>query len=259
MTSNKLESAEQIIPHLFNIHKRRRKNTFPLEIQQHYWQHFLEEHWEDICGANLKKFCQIQKLEGDTLTINTVSSIMANELFMVKNQLIKKINFVLQGMWTIKNLNFYVGGCVAEKKQNKGILPQASSSEKDFGTCSLCGAKLRFAGKICCYCSRKIKEQEKAKIKELLLCEPWLDYTNCTNYIKCDKILFTAIKDELKNYYFEKVRNDIADTHEKLIAVMLLTGKAAAELDENTFNNAVAFLRRKNNVSTRRVGLHGKK
>lgn len=253
MSNGKLESAGQILPHLFNSHKIRNKAVFPKELQQYYWQCFLEERWLDICGNNLSKLCGVKKLEGNILTIETTSSTMSNELYMMKKQLLKKVNFLLQGMWAVKDINFYISGSIKERKnlpvpENRNYLAYEGVSY-----CSRCGAKLSFKGNICCCCERKEKELLKERIKELLRVQPWLDYTNCLNYLECDKILFTTIKENLKNYYFEQVRLDYASENEKLIAVMLLTGKDAIELDEATYNNAIAFLRRKKNVSTRRI------
>lgn len=251
MSKEKLENAGNILPHLFNSHKRRSKAVFPLELQQSYWQHFLEERWRDVCGENLNKLCGIEKLEGEVLIINTQSSTMANELFMIKKQLIKKINFLLQGMWSVKDLKFHTLGEIKQKKLP--IIKDDSPTTKEaYGTCLKCGARLKFKDVLCTYCSREKKLLERRKIKELLLTQPWLDYTNCLNYLKCDKIEFDSIKDSLKSYFFERVSNNFADEHDEIIAVMLLTGKAIAEMDEKDFNNAIAFLRRKKNVSTRR-------
>lgn len=254
MSNGKLESAEQIIPHLFNSHKRRSKAVFPAKLQQNYWQHFIQERWSDICGENLAKLCQVETLEENVLTIATQSSSIANELFMLKKQLIKKINFILQGMWVIKELKFHTQGFVEVKKESSQ-LPEKKISigEENYGNCLRCGARLSFKSIFCCYCSREEKVLQREKIKELLLSQPWLDYADCLNYLKCDKIEFNAIKDSLKNYYFEQVRNDFADENEKFVAVMLLTGKAIAEMDERDFNNALAFLRRNKNVPTRRL------
>lgn len=254
MSNGKLESAEQIIPHLFNSHKRRNKAVFPLELQQNYWQHFIEERWIDICGDNLTKLCRVEKLEGNILIIATQSSSIANELFMLQKQLVKKINFILQGMWTVKELRFHTQGSI-EKKALKSEIdePKVSLGIEKYGNCLRCGARLSFKGVFCCACSYEEKFNKRGKIKELLMNQPWLDYNNCLNYLQCDKIEFNSVKDSLKNYYFELVRNDFAKENEKFIAVMLLTGKPMAEMDEKDFNNAIAFLRRKKDVFTRRL------
>ena len=48
-----------------------------------------------------------------------------------------------------------------------------------------------------------------------------------------------SVKDNLKNHYFRNVALDIADDEEKLIAVMLLTGKSFNEMNEKINNNAL--------------------
>lgn len=112
---------------------------------------------------------------------------------------------------------------------------------------------------MCSVCDREEREHLRQYLAELLRIQPWLTYEDCKAYYKCDRILFTAVKDNLKNYYFERVRLGYADKKDNLLAVLFLTGKQPEALTPALYDNALAYLRRDQSVLAFGSRLHGKK
>lgn len=253
---DKLENAEAIMQRMFDL---KRPNKFiPLEIKKLYVQHLLEVNWEKICGANLSRHCCIHKLEKDTLVICTESSVWSNHLLMMKDLFMQKINAYLLGSMIIKDLKFYSGGVIKRYEARANAMETPDVKEK-VTVCAKCGAPVVAGGELCSVCERDEREALKAKIAELLRLEPWLNYENCLNYYKCDRILFMAVRDQVQNYYFEKVRLGRASANESMMAVMFLTGKKPEQIGDAAYENSLQYLRRDQSVPAFRIGLHGKK
>lgn len=257
MYNENLVPAGEIIRKVFDPRYNSRKCSIAPEVKYMYLQHFLSDRWEEICGSNLAKNCSVLKLEGSVLYVRTASSMLASELYIMKNLFLQKINGYLLGSVIVKDIHFVSGGQI--KKGKKKQQPETAVQKYEYAVCPRCGAKMSAGLNICTVCSREEKEKLKADIAELLRLQPWLSYENCLNYYQCDKILFTAVKDGLKNTYFEKVRLGYADSKDSLMAVMLLTGRSPAELDERAYDNALEYLRRDHSVPASWSRLHGKK
>lgn len=111
---------------------------------------------------------------------------------------------------------------------------------------------------MCSICEREQREELRSKLAELLRIQPWLKYKDCLAYYKCDKILFTAVKENLQSYYFERVRCGFADKKESLLAVMFLLEKQPEDITLALYENALTYLRRDQGVSAFGSRLHGK-
>lgn len=257
MYNENLVQTGEIIRKIFDPRCDSRKCHIAPAVKYRYLQHFLAERWEEICGANLARSCSVYKLEGSSLYVRTASSLLANELYMMKNLFLQKVNGYLLGRVIVRDIHFVSGGQIrkAEKKQRA----EAAEPERKYAVCPRCGARMDAELKICTACSREEKEKLKAEIAELLRIQPWITYENCLNYYQCDKILFTAVKDSLKNTYYERVRLGHASGKDSLMAVLLLTGRQPDELDERTYNNALEYLRRDHSVPASWSRLYGKK
>lgn len=254
----KLEVAEDVVKRLFD--PKRQNKYISQEAKKLYIQHILEANWEKICGPNLCSRCCIHKLEKNTLIIRTESSVWANHLLMMKDLFLQKINAYLLGSLVIKDLKFYSGGVIKRyEAKAQQIADIKQDEQKEVAICSRCGAQILTGGRLCNVCDREEREELKGKIAELLRLEPWLNYENCLKYYKCDKILFTAVRDQVQNSFFEKVRLGRASENDCLMAVMFLTGKRPDEIDDKAYANTLEYLRRDQSVPAFRVGLHGKK
>lgn len=251
-----LTSADAIIKHLFDP---RYPNKFiPLQGKYLYLQYYLQVHWVDICGSNLAKRCSVEKLTGEELYIRTANSLLANELFMMQSLFLQKINAYLLGALIIKRLFFHTGSYY-RKVEHAQRLQEEKPLVFEYTICPKCGARMTKGLRICSVCDREERNQLRQYLAELLRIQPWLTYDDCKAYYKCDKILFTAVKDNLKNYYFEKVRLGYADKKESLLAVLFLTEKQPEQLTQAMYENALAYLRRDQSVLAFGSRLYGKK
>lgn len=258
----KLEQTNSILKNIFDPRKKtfnvfvqpgekQVKKEFPLEVKVRYIEYYLEKHWQEIVGENLVKNCAVSKLQGNTLLIKTKSSLFANELFMMKKLLLQKINKALDGRMRVVDLKFHTGKIdlnYSNEEVIKDVEPVLSIIK-----CPVCGAKMLSDNKLCNVCERNERKKLHESIVELLKIQPWLNFKDCQQYIKCDRIAFLDAKEALENFYFEKVRLGYAEEIDNCMAVMLLTGKNALEIDEKTFNNSLEFLRRKQDVLTSRI------
>ena len=103
------------------------------------------------------------------------------------------------------------------------------------------------------------RASRRFEVSKALRIQPWLKYEDCLAYYKCDKILFTAVKENLQSYYFERVRCGFADKKESLLAVMFLLEKQPEDITLALYENALTYLRRDQGVSAFGSRLHGKK
>ena len=257
--ADKLEGSDEIIRRLFD--PRYNYKNIPLSAKHRYLQHYLEEKWPEICGANLAKSCWPEKIEGSDLYIRTVNSLLANELYMMQSLFLQKVNSFLLGRTIIKKLYFRTGGAIRrEQKELAKRKAAAIEAEKPvYVPCPVCGRNMEQGLTMCSVCGRQRREEERQKIAELLRVEPWLTYENCLKYYKCDKISFIGVKDNLQNFYFERVRQGYADKKECLMAVLFLTGREPQHIDEKLYNNALEYLRRDQSVSAFGSRLYSKK
>ena len=111
--------------------------------------------------------------------------------------------------------------------------------------CSKCGAVINGSGNLCNVCARYEREKQHDAVVKFLLTEPWSDYENCKKTLNCDKILYDSVKNNLKQHYYAKVANNTATTADEMLAVMLKIGKTPALIDDKTYQNVLANLRRK--------------
>ena len=262
-----MEQPEKIFQNLFiegYILREKGKSTgkqvtFP-KAKEKYAEYLLQKNWQEICGEHLAKYCCVQKIEGNSLVVSVANSLLANELFMMKALFLKKINSKLAGYANIKKVNFQVSSKIKNQLQD---FKDDEAEKEELITynkpCAKCGVIVQSNNNLCDVCTREEKNILKYKISELLKVQPWLKFEECQTYYKCDRLLFNAVKDNLQNIYFEKVRLNSADEFDCQMAVMFLTGKGPEEIDEKIYENSLAYLRRNKSVLTSGIRLHGKK
>jgi len=262
-----MEQPEKIFQNLFTegyIIREKGKSTgkqvtFP-KAKEKYAEYLLQKNWQEICGEHLAKYCCVQKIEGNSLVVSVANSLLANELFMMKALFLKKINSKLTGYANIKKVNFQVSSKIKKQLQDfKDIEAEKEELITYNKPCTKCGVIVQSNNDLCDVCTREEKNILKYKISELLKVQPWLKFEECQTYYKCDRLLFNAVKDNLQNIYFEKVRLNSADEFDCQMAVMFLTGKGPEEIDEKIYENSLAYLRRNRSVLTSGIRLHGKK
>lgn len=258
MYAENLEAAEEVIRRLFDPRRTYKKAYISPEIKLAYLQHYLESRWTEIVGENLARSCAIEKISGSELYVRTANSMLANELYMMQQLFLQKINSFLLGRVLIKKVYFHTGSFF-RKKQQKEKQAEPPAPPAEYTKCPVCGAQMRKGLDMCSVCEREQREELRSKLAELLRIQPWLKYEDCLAYYKCDKILFTAVKENLQSYYFERVRCGFADKKESLLAVMFLLEKQPEDITLALYENALTYLRRDQGVSAFGSRLHGKK
>ncbi len=261
----KLEQTEDILRRLFDPHekgfdvyvtaaKKQVHQTVPKEVKLKFWEHYLDLHWQEICGENLASCCCIEELTEELLCIRTNSSILANELYMMKSLLLRKINSQLEGKYKITELKFITGSIkIPSASDSEDTADDVTVKQAYTALCPICHARIRADRTICSVCERELQNKEYEAIVELLKQEPWLTYEEASKEKKLDRILFERAKDRLKNYYFEKVRQNYSDSIEEYMAVMLLTGKNINQLNDSIVTSSLEYLRRNKDVFASRI------
>ncbi len=255
---NNIKLPGEIINTLFTSGSKEEKSK-SVFVKQKYAEYLLNRNWVEICGERLAKYCCVHKIEGNELVIHTANSILANELFMMKDLLLQKINNFLPDKMVIKKISFQASSKIKQYEKPEASDEAVNEVKKYTKPCAKCGVIVQSDNALCDVCTREEKEVLKFKLAELLKVQPWLKYEDCGKYFSCDRILFNAVKDSLQNTYFERVRLDMADEFDCHMAVMFLTGKSPDEIDDKMFENSLAYLRRNQNVSTPWFRLYGKK
>lgn len=259
MYTDKLEPADEVIQRLFDPRYSYKSVHIPKEVKVAYLQHFLESRWTEIVGENLARSCSIEKIDGSDLYICTTNSMLANELYMMQQLFLQKINAYLLGRLVIKKAYFHTGSYINRRNKQQKAEAEVITPSIEYTQCPICGSRMQKGLAMCSICERSQREELRQKLAELLRIQPWLSYENCLAYYKCDKILFTAVKDVLKNYYFERVRCGFANKKESLLAVLFLWEKSPEEITPAMYSNAIEYLRRDQSVSAFGSRLHGKK
>lgn len=244
MRYDKLEAADEVLKRLFDPRYSYKKAYIPLELKYAYLQHYLEAKWMEIVGANLARSCSIEKIVGNELYIRTASSLLANELYMMQALFLQKINAFLLGRLIIKKVYFHTGGFIRRQQAKKQAEEQAQLPKPEYTKCPRCGARMEKGPAMCSICEREERDRLRGNITELLRIQPWLSYEECQVFYKCDRILFNAVRDGLKSYYFEKVRQGFATKKDELMAVLFLSEKQPEEITTKIYENTLAYLRK---------------
>lgn len=244
MRYDKLEAAQEVVKRLFDPRYSYKKAYIPLEIKYAYLQHVLEARWPEIVGANLARSCSIEKIVGNELYIRTASSLLANELYMMQALFLQKINAFLLGRIVIKKVYFHTGGFIRRQKAREKAQELAAQPVIAYTKCPKCGARMEKGLTMCSICEREERNKLRSNITELLRIQPWLSYAECQAFYKCSPMLFNSVRDGLKGYYYEKVRQGYATKKDELMAVLFLTEKQPEEITTALYENSLAYLRK---------------
>lgn len=139
-------------------------------------------------------------------------------------------------------------------KKRKNAIKAAFSQN-----CKNCGVPIIGEENYCPVCQRERKEQIYQKTAEILNTAPWLSYEECINFVNCDKMLFSEIRDRLKMKTYQKLKDEDCDSNTKIFATLLELGIEPKKLTEEIIEETTEKLRRDMNVSTFRRGLRSEK
>ena len=110
--------------------------------------------------------------------------------------------------------------------------------------CPVCGAYLKNKEKICYSCERKRQKELENIIWEKIDKEPWIKWYDLQKIIPCSESDFNMIKNDIKMYYFEKIRLKTANAEEEKMGVQLKAGKPLSLIKEKEFDNILRFLQK---------------
>lgn len=110
--------------------------------------------------------------------------------------------------------------------------------------CSVCGSFLKNNETICYACEIKMKQELEYKLWNHILKEPWIQWYDLQKAVKCSETDFTMIKNDIKNYYFEKIRTKTADSQEVKLGIQLKAEKPLALISEKEYENILKFLQK---------------
>lgn len=155
-----------------------------------------------------------------------------------KKQIIEKL-----GKINDSNLKRTFYKIMENDKKRKTALYKISAKK-----CHECGVPIPKTEVLCTACLRKQKLKLSEKLIELIYAAPWLSYDECINYVKCDKILFDEVKNDIKFKIYQKVADGHADHNDNVRAALIYSGVAPENLDDERIEEIVKRLRRKKSV-----------
>ena len=110
--------------------------------------------------------------------------------------------------------------------------------------CPVCGSFLKNNETICYACEIKMKQELEYKLWNHILKEPWIQWYDLQKAVKCSETDFTMIKNDIKNFYFEKIRTKTADSQEIKLGIQLKAEKPLALISEKEYENILKFLQK---------------
>ena len=110
--------------------------------------------------------------------------------------------------------------------------------------CPVCGSFLKNNETICYACEIKMKQELEYKLWSHILKEPWIQWYDLQKAVKCSETDFNMIKNDIKNYYFEKIRTKTADNQEVKLGIQLKAEKPLALISEKEYENILKFLQK---------------
>lgn len=110
--------------------------------------------------------------------------------------------------------------------------------------CPVCGSFLKNNETICYACEIKMKQELEYKLWNHILKEPWIQWYDLQKAVKCSETDFTMIKNDIKNYFFEKIRTKTADSQEIKLGIQLKAEKPLVLISEKEYENILKFLQK---------------
>ncbi len=260
------------------------------ENQNKYHIYKIKQEWKNLIGNSPADNCYPVKIERRVLFLNVNNSVWANQLMMLKNTIIKRVNECV-GCEAIKDVRFTIVSKNIKKsnfteqkeikikqeeyeslsseelaniKNSLNDIEDEKLREKFFQVkvkqeqrkkylekkknkkCKICGTFLfEDEDETCLNCLREEKEEIKGEIFNFLKKEPWINFKALQKKFKCDKMLYDVVKENMKAYYFEKIKYKECSKEEQDYAVSLKLEKPLEEVTATEYENVLKHLRKK--------------
>ncbi len=131
---------------------------------------------------------------------------------------------------------------ISVEEKRLGLVKLAN--EGKIKKCIVCGQYLKNNEDICYICERKRIRELEHKIWEHVHREPWIRWYDLNKVLKCTEEEFKYIKNDIKMYYFEKIRLNTASEQEEKLGVQLKAEKPLALITEKEYINILKFLKK---------------
>ena len=118
------------------------------------------------------------------------------------------------------------------------------ASEGKIKKCPVCGEYLKNNEDICYLCERKRIQELEHKIWNHVHREPWIKWYDLNKVVKCSEEEFRIIKNDIKMFYFEKIRLNTASEQEEKLGVQLKAEKPLALIKDKEYVNILKFLKK---------------
>lgn len=206
-------------------------------IKRQFLLHKIRVAWPEIAGK-LSEHCQPLRIDGKRLVIVADNAPLTNQLFMVKTNLLQKVNAKLAGEYVFLDMSFVSGSLL----KNESVIEEEQEEEiYTLVACPKCGGKMESWRKLCFDCDREEQQQREQKLRQQLKATPWLKFEEI-KIEGLDKLTFYRIRDVLADYYFERVRLKTATEQDQLQAVLLYTKKLPEEISNDEYKMTLAIL-----------------
>ncbi|MDO4935230.1 MAG: DUF721 domain-containing protein [Phascolarctobacterium sp.] len=205
-------------------------------IGKQYLLYYLRKNWSVVAGK-FSNHCWPATISEGRLIVGVDNAPLANQLFMVKTELVKKVNQIFQGKYILRDMSFKSGLKVEE------FISEKEKEEKNYSiiNCPKCGGKMESWRKNCFECDREVQSEKREKLKKELKLAPWIKYEQITTE-DVDKLTFNQERDILANYYYEKIRRKEASEEDKIQAVLFYTKKLPVEISAEENKMVLAIL-----------------
>lgn len=206
------------------------KNQFILQINSFMGTDYVKD-IKFVLGKSLKKSFRtsenVDNFEVNSIPIPSATAEEKKGLFLkfshIKNEKVRNAIISVEE----KRLGL-------EKLYSKGKIKK----------CPLCGNYLKNKDKVCYICERKRIQKLEHKIWNQIQKEPWIKWHDFKKIMPCSEIEFNVIRNDIKMYYFEKIRLKTADEQEKRTGIQLQAEKPLALIKEKDYDNILKFLQR---------------
>jgi DNA-binding TFAR19-related protein (PDSD5 family) len=245
----------------------------------------LRQTWPDLVGKALAKHTFPDRLSRKRLTVRADKPAWSGELLINKEIVLAKLNTALGGevlkdlVFSIgPHPRFKNGGFVKtialegveltpeETKKALAACPKledktlAARAQKFFldqarrqkslraaggRQCSRCGAFIETEEKLCPVCRQELQQEARVKLARLLSSKPWLTEAEAVKQTGCPAYLYRSVKESLKAFYNQKVRQESATPEEEKLAVVLTYGRAPEKITATDYVNALKAIRGK--------------
>lgn len=147
----------------------------------------------------------LKKIKLDDQSLNGVNELTKS---VVNNDLREKLNQVL----------------ITNKKYRQLLI------ERGHKKCSSCELLVDNSVDKCFFCAQLEKEKLCKHLKTIFQEVPYIDFSECQNYVKCDRILFNDVKNQIIDNLIRKIKMNKYTKKDVLVYAMLTSGENAMNL-----------------------------